>query len=652
MTTSPTTRHASSHRRRSSRQGLAEPAVPVVGQPSQETLHWELPALLLVLVLATVLYFWGMGEAAIHPYYSAAVRSMSASWRSFVFGGLDAGGSITVDKIPGALWPQALSVRVFGPHVWAVAFPQAVEGVLSVLVLHRIVRAWAGPVAALLAALILALSPISVALGRHSIPDTLLTLLLVLAAGALQKAVLTGRLVPLLTCGALVGLAFQAKMLQAWLVLPVFGAVYLLAAPGAPLRRAGRVLLAGGTAFVVSCAWVLLVYLTPGGQRPYLDGTRNNNPFTLVFGYNGLSRFGGAPDALGSVAGTTASRASGNTGLTMLLNSTIGPQISWFLPLSLLAFVLGVLWRKGQPRTDPLRAGFVLWGGWLLLHTVVFSSSNGNHGYYTAVLAPALAALSGAGLALFRSQWQADGPRRVALPAAIALTVVWAVVLQVPHHSFAPWLLPLVLVLGLGAAAGLWIRRAREMPQVARWAFTAGVAATLLAPAVWTASTLDSRYAGSAMSPLAGPVGNAYQEQVRHPAHRSAPITLNDPSVRDAKLLKYLTARLSGEKYLLATQAAYTAEPLLRASTQPMLVMGGFTGLTPYPTAPQLESLVAAHQVRYALLTAQRPATPATAWIKDHCTRVRPSAYGHTSDKSSPLYDCYTPRRTPATKAR
>ncbi|MGW2425503.1 ArnT family glycosyltransferase [Streptomyces sp. NPDC001709] len=612
--------------------------------PLEDAPRWERPALAAVLVLATVLYSWGIGHAALHPFYGAAIRSMSESWRAFFFGGLDASGSISIDKLPGAFWPDAVSVWLFGPSTWAAALPQVVEGVLTVWLLHRIVRAWAGPFAALIAALTLTLTPVTVVLNRATIPDTALTLLLVAAAGALQKAVRTERLLPLITCGIWVGLAFQTKMLQAWLVLPVFGAVYQLVAPGAPLKRALRGLLGGAVALGVSCSWVLIAWVTPVADRPYLDGTSDNNPFALVFGYNGLSRFSSDSTAFGAVAGTAASRTTGNTGWDMLINHTVGPQIAWFLPLAVLATVLGVVWRAGQPRTDLLRAGFVLWGGWLAVHAVVFSASNGNHAYYTAVIAPALAALAGGGFALFRSEYDwareaseaVGGRRHMALPAAIVLTVAWALVLDWPTR-FVSWLLPIAAMLALCAAVGLWTRGPRTAPRMVHAALAAGIAATLVVPAGWALSSLNPLYAGAVTSPMTGPVGKAYAAHHHHAPHRAG---LDQPSARDTALLDYLTTHRHGEKYLLATQAAYPAEPLLRAKSEPILVMGGFTGSTPFPTAQQLGGLVTAHQLRYALLTSQRPTTPATTWVKSHCTRIRPTAYGRRTDGSFALYDC------------
>ncbi|MER7106011.1 mannosyl transferase, partial [Streptomyces humidus] len=134
-------------------------------------------------------------------------------------------------------------------------------------------------------------------------------------------------------------------------------------------------------------------------------------------------------------------------------------------------------------------------------------------------------------------------------------------------------------------------------------------------------------------------VGEAYREAGHGP---SAPrrAELDRPSTRDTALLDYLIAHRKGEKYLLATQAAYPAERLLRAQAQPVLVMGGFTGKTPFPSAPQLGGLIAAHQLRYVLLTHLRPTTPATTWVRSHCERVRSGAYGRRTRGDFVLYDC------------
>src|SRR6516225_1064209 len=249
---------------------------------------WARPALLAVAALAALTYAWGMGSDTLETFYAAAVRSMSQSWHNFFFAAFDPWGTVSVDKLPGAFWVQALSVRLFGFHAWSVALPQAIEGILTVLVLYRAVRRVAGAGAGLFAAAVLAATPVTVLLNRGNISDSLLILLLVLAADATTAALQTGRLRTLLLAGVWVGLAFQAKMLQAWLVLPALAIAYVLAAPAPSLtRRVGHVVLAVLVTLAVSVTWIAAVTLVPAHDRPYADGSCDNSVFSQVFLYNG-----------------------------------------------------------------------------------------------------------------------------------------------------------------------------------------------------------------------------------------------------------------------------------------------------------------------------------------------------------------------------
>jgi hypothetical protein len=66
------------------------------------------PALLAVTAVAVVAYAWNIGNVTLEPFYGAAARSMSESWHDFIFGAFDPAGTITLDKLPGAFWVQAL----------------------------------------------------------------------------------------------------------------------------------------------------------------------------------------------------------------------------------------------------------------------------------------------------------------------------------------------------------------------------------------------------------------------------------------------------------------------------------------------------------------------------------------------------------------
>ena len=265
------------------------------GVSERAWLRWL--ALAAIAALAGLLYAWAMGQQPLEYYYAAADRSMSASWHDFIFGAFDPAGTITLDKLPGAFWLQALSVRAFGLHVWAIVLPQVIEGILTVLVLYRAVARLAGPGAGLIAALVLAVSPATVALDRENISDSLLILLLVLAANAVSAAIAgratgdPGRTWRVLA-GVWVGLAFQAKEIEAWMVLPALGLAYLLSGPGSARRRGAQLAAAGAVVALVSVSWMTAVSLVPSADRPYVDGSHDNSAFAQVFSYNGFGRFG------------------------------------------------------------------------------------------------------------------------------------------------------------------------------------------------------------------------------------------------------------------------------------------------------------------------------------------------------------------------
>ncbi|HEY2240302.1 MAG TPA: glycosyltransferase family 39 protein, partial [Streptosporangiaceae bacterium] len=253
---------------------------------------WARPALLAIAAVAALLFAWNITQAGLAPFYSVAVKSMSVSWKAFFYGAFDPKATITIDKLAGSFAPQALSARIFGYHAWSLALPQVIEGVIATLAMYRVVRRWAGPVPGVLAAGIFALTPIAASMFGHSMEDGLLTMSLVLAADAYQRAVMEARLRSLIWSGFWVGVGFQAKMLQAWMVLPALALGYLLFAPARPWRRIGQVAVAGVVMLAVSLSWVALYTFTPAQDRPYVDGSTNNSAISMVFGYNGLERFG------------------------------------------------------------------------------------------------------------------------------------------------------------------------------------------------------------------------------------------------------------------------------------------------------------------------------------------------------------------------
>jgi 4-amino-4-deoxy-L-arabinose transferase-like glycosyltransferase len=493
---------------------------------------WARPVLLGIAAAGAFLFAWNITRAGLAPFYSVAVKSMSVSWKAFIFGAFDPKATITIDKLAGSFLPQALSARIFGYSAWSLALPQVIEGTIAILVMYRVVRRWAGVVPGLLAAGIFALTPIAASMFGHSMEDGALTLCLVLAADSYQRAVTDARLRSLIWAGVWVGVGFQAKMLEAWMVLPALAIGYLVAAPTGLGRRLWQLGVAGAVMLAVSLSWIALFTVTPAGDRPYVDGSTNNSAFTMVFGYNGLERFGiSVPGAVtsgpgvtsggigvirlanGAVAGSaTLARGGGGfgTGWTKLLGSGYGPEIGWLYPLALLALICGLCWTRRAARSDQVRGGFVMWGVWLLTAGLVFSDMSViPHTAYLAALAAPLAALSAAGIVMFWRAYRADGWRGWMLPVAAAAEVAWTLFLWRDYGGFLPWARDAVVVAGAVAIVVLvaaWLSM-RAQARLATAGLAVAVTAMLAAPGVWAASVLDTKYGGTSLNASAGPAG-------------------------------------------------------------------------------------------------------------------------------------------------
>jgi 4-amino-4-deoxy-L-arabinose transferase-like glycosyltransferase len=339
------------------------------------------------------------------------------------------------------------------------------------------------------------------------------------------------------------------------MILPALVIGYLLAAPAGLGRRLWHLGVAGLVMLAVSLSWIALYTFTPAADRPYVDGSTNNSAVAMVFGYNGVERFGisfpgsvqafggggggrtgptaapveqAAPAGQGSAPTATAPggtqyNAGGFLGLsggwTKLVGSRFGPEIGWLYPLALLALIAGLAWRGRTRRTDQLRAGLVMWGLWLITFGVIYSEmGNIPHTAYMASLAPPLAALSGTGIVLFW-RWYRSGSRAWwLLPLAVAVEVAWAYYLWSGYRGFLPWLAPAAIVAGgiaIVVMAATRLSLVARLPRISRrGAVTAGVAAGVLggaamlaAPAAWSASVLDAKYAGSSFDASAGPAG-------------------------------------------------------------------------------------------------------------------------------------------------
>src|SRR3954449_7503880 len=356
------------------------------------------PELLCLVALAVVLDLWALNQNGwANEYYSAAVRSMASSWHNFLYDSFDPSGIMTVDKPPLALWVQALSVRAFGFHPLTMLVPQALMGAGSVALLYDLTRRRFGRAAGFVAGLVLALTPMTVAISRHNNPDALLVLCSVAALWFLVRGLEDGRTRWLVLSGVCVGLGFETKMGVALLIVPGIAAAWLWVAPRGR-AAAIRQLLAGGAAMVaVGGAWPLLMALTPASSRPWISGTSDNSIVSLILHYNGVGRIegqAGGPQAFGG-----GGPFGGSPGIGRLLNQSFGGQAGWLLGFAIVGG-LGIALASRLRRADARTGWLIAVGGAFLASAVLFSEAKGiTHPYYVSFLAPFTAALVGGGAA-------------------------------------------------------------------------------------------------------------------------------------------------------------------------------------------------------------------------------------------------------------
>jgi 4-amino-4-deoxy-L-arabinose transferase-like glycosyltransferase len=653
---------------------------------------WQRVALGGIMLISLFMNFFKLGQNGFDTYYPPAVRSMMDNWHNFFFAAYDPGGFTSLDKPPVGFWLQVISAKLFGFTPFSVLLPQALAGVLSVLLLYYLVRRHFGVVAGLLAALVLALSPISVVTNRNVTIDSTLALTPLLGAWAVLRAAETGRLRWLLLCAAIVGVGFNVKMLEAYLVVPAFGLLYLLAAPRSIWKRVGHLAVALILLLVISFSWALAVDLTPASQRPHVGSTQDNSEISLALGYNGLQRLlglggGGTatstqsssgpitigengaspqpPEGISNGSGTFVGTGSpfGATGPLHLFTQPLAGQNGWLLPLAIFGMIALAWQGRPRPQRDRKFQSLVLWGMWLLTMGIFFSVAGFIHEYYLTVMAPAIAALCGIGLVTMWQDYRRRDWRGWLLPLALIATAAEQVYILTSYPAWGRWMIPLIIVLcvlAVGVLLGARLAsRFTSKAEAARFllpALAIGVVALMLSPTLWAAIPILQGTEGDI--PLAGPM-------------QGSDFSIGGRATVDPRLLRYLEENQGKTPVLVATEGM--ADGIILATNKPVIPLEGFSS---YPlTTTELASLVAKGTVRFFLLNQMQippqlldqihegvqlvvggpgndQLSAITTWVKQHCKAVPPSLWQTSSTGAgtgasdqggaNQLYDCAT----------
>ncbi len=636
---------------------IARPVVAERAQIKVSSVVWTRATFLLLLAVTAVLYLWGLDRNGwANAYYAGAVEAATRSWKAFFFGSLDSSNFITVDKSPAFLWVMDISARIFGVNSWSLLVPQALEGVATVAVTYLGVRRWFGPWAALFAGAVVALTPVAALMFRYNNPDALLVLLVTGGAYATLRAVESGRTRWLVLAAALIGTGFLAKMLQAFLILPVVALVYFAAGRPPLLERIKQLLIAAFVLVVSSGWWVAIVELWPASSRPYVGGSQSNSVLELIFGYNGFGRLTG--NETGSVVGRALNGIGGAvsrwgpTGWSRLFNSDFGGQASWLIPGALILGIGSAWYLRRGPRADAARAAIVLWACWLLVTAAVFSFAQGIiHPYYTIALAPPIGALVGAGSA---TMWRrrSEPAARIVLASALAVTAWWSYQLLDRSPDWHPELRTAIVIAGVLAPILVLLTPMLARPITAAVACL-GVALALVGPGAYTLATVQSTYAGAL--PLAGPaaasangfggpggfaarpggqppggaagfrppVGTAFGAPPQGAGTRGGGF-LGTTSV-GSQLVAALGSNAGSYEWVAATIDGNSAASYELATGLPVMAIGGFNGTDPAPTLSQFQALVSKGKIHYFIgggrgMASGSNADQIAAWVSAHFT--------------------------------
>lgn len=608
-------------------------------------------ALAAILALAAALRLWHLDQNGYgRTYYAAAVRSMMDCWHCFIFNAFDPAGFVSLDKPPVSMWVAVLSAKAFGFSRWSVLAPQAVEGLAAIGLLYWILARRFGRSAGLVAALALALTPISVAVDRSNNTESCLVLVLLLAAWAALRAAEARSPRMLAGSMALAGIAFNVKMAAALVPVPAFLLAYWLASgPGAAARRFARASLAVAVLVAVSLSWAVMFDLTPPQQRPYAGSTHRNSMLELALLHNGVDRFvrppAASPPLAGPVAepGADAATASPAPVRAPLWDQTpVGPlrlatprlaaQFAWLLPLAAFGLAGGLWsWRREQTSTGE-RASLVVWGGWAVAYAVVFSGAGGVfHTYYLAVLAPAFAALAGIGWAL---AWRAGPRTRAAVLAAIvAATAAWQAFIGLPFVDWAAadwrvWLLAGSASALLVIAVALLLT-ARDAVHGQRSLMGLALLAALASPLAWSLSTVLVR--PNVAAPAADILAFTQTDAARLETRRRTTIGAERAA---RQFVAFLEGERRAERFLVAVPNALQAAPLIVRTGQPVMAMGGYLGRDPILAPGDLAGYAARGELRFVLLggfslvNQRTPGEEALAqWVRAHGTPVDPALW-------------------------
>jgi len=626
-------------------------------------------ALVMILILSAVLNLANLSiEGYGNEYYAAGVKSMTMSLKNFFFVSFDPAGFVTIDKPPLGFWIQTISAKIFGFSGWSIILPQAIAGVISVWVIYRVVKRSFGSAAGLISALCLAVTPVFVAVSRNNTCDNLLVLTLLLACWALSVAAEKGKLKYLLVSLALVGVGFNIKMLQAYMVAPALYITYLLFNTVSIKKRIIHLIAGTVVLIAVSLSWALAVDLTPAASRPYIGSSGSNSVIQLIVQHNGLERLGigstsnsgpgGNSRANGPGQGTPPSAppngggqgkggpgSGGNGGgqggtfggkekssITRLFsNNSLSDQIIWFFPLAIFGFIAaGIKERLGKSNDNKRKISLALWFIWMLPEFIYFSFTTGLfHPYYLTMLSAPIAALTGIGVVSMWNFYKEGGWKSWILPAALiadGLVQMLLISYYYSTSSVAKIIMIIMSVLSFGSSLALIVSNLVKNKNIKlkKIILSTALIGLLAAPTVWSSTATFCEMSGSFPSASLSLMTNKQVEGTGTSSSNSS----------NSKLIEFLQKNKTTEKYILVTSSTsgYASDIIIK--TGEAVMTWGFFGTDNAITLDQFKELVNKGKVRYVMVGGQGGNNEIMNWVKTNGKVVSESEWKNSSSNS------------------
>ncbi|WLR41235.1 glycosyltransferase family 39 protein [Bacillus carboniphilus] len=624
-------------------------------------------ALLGIMVLAFFLNIYNIAQDGWgNEYYAAAVQSMMQSWHNFFFLSFDPAGFVTVDKPPFGFWIQTMFANVFGYKGWVLILPQALAGALSAGMIYLILTKRFSKAVGLMAALFFTLTPIAVAVARNNTIDSLLVFDLLIATWLLFKAIDERKWKWLFIAAFLVGLGFNIKMLQAYMVIPAFLLIFWIGAKVSWKRKIVPTIVAGVIVGCVSFSWAFAVDSVSTEDRPYIGSSEDNTVMELIFGHNGVSRLvggggggqggqqqggqgnqmmvpgqggpnggqgpsgqGGTSDGQGRFGqdgpndgqgqadgnGGGMDNETGSESILRLFNQQLSGQISWLIPLILFTCI-AIFSKVKSFRLTRKQEMTLFWLSWFVPMAIFFSFAGFFHRYYLVMLAPAIAALAAIGLEQMWKDWKVGETwRKWLLPVAWITTVVYEMSIVWSYESVRSWMIPLTAIIGV---AGLVVLFLNTSPQMKKIAAILGISTLLVAPGYWALTPII--YGASSSLPYAGP--DLDNDQKGGPSGDSS-----------SALQDYLVENYQEESYLVMAESSHDVSTMIIETGLPAVAYGGFNGGDNILTLEMLQELVEEGKATY-IMVSNRLSQDIQDWIRENGELVPESEYSDENTQS------------------